>query len=344
MNVTIKIALALLICLPVNAMAARLQGLYEGVVPIIDKSSESQNRGIRGALLQSLVKITGKTAATDIYGVQKILEDSKRYLQEYEIRNTNTGEVQALNLWAKFDSVLLQTALAEYSVPIWGQDRPSTLFWVVEKTAEGSRFAPLNGSEFDQTIATTAYARGLPIKLPQLDADDFVLLSEQDLLNANWAIITAASARYQTDNSVTAIVNDAGNVVQIEWALIKGKEVKTWQSSGSTPSEALSEGIHRLADLYAATYTQQVGYTSASMVVITVSGITNFAAYSQVIRYLESLNFINGISIKSVDQDIVTYALDARGDSTTLIQAIQLGNVLERTDIDNRFRYIPQLQ
>ena len=327
-----------------NGHAAAVRGLFEGEVPILDKSTTAQNNGIRAALLQVMIKLTGKRSAAGIYGVDEILKQPKQFLQQYQVRTieSENESPDTYRLWAKFDAHALQTAIREYNIPIWSQERPNSLIWLVQNSPEGADFLPMREGNFYYDVLTTqAMTRGIELLAPHLDTTDRSNLTVDDIKTQAISTIQSASARYPSNTTLTATINKLGtDLWQVDWLAIINQQASRWQTNGSSASQALSEGIDLHADKLASQYVQQVGFASESNFNIKVNGISNFDDYANVLKYLESLNFINQVIIKEVNDASITYNLLARGDVLTLEQAVSLGYTLKPVGDGQTFQYI----
>lgn len=323
--------------------AATVTGLYEGTVALSDTSTGTQTRAIRSVLLQVLVKLTGKRSAASIYGVDTILDEPTRYLQQYEIKTSENKEGVNNYLWAKFDPAVLQSSMREYSIPIWSQERPTTILWLVENNEQGLQFANLKpGSAKYNSVVFQAKSRGIDFMMPQLDSTDRSQLSEQAIAAESISAIQSASSRYSPDTIVSASINQIGTTLwQIQWLSEINGQLSKWQTSGSSVSEALSDGVDIHADRLASIYSQPVGYAAESNFSIKVQGIRSFNDYAKTLKYLQSLNFISDISTQQANNQNITYNITADGNVNTLEQAVTLGQTLQPLGDGETFLYIP---
>lgn len=323
--------------------AVSVSGLYEATVPVADQSSKSQSTGIRAALLQVIIKLTGKRNAASIYGVDSILENTNRYLQQYEFRNITipeTGDIQK-QLWARFDASVLESEMLQYGIPIWSQERPSTLIWMVINDELGQRFANLDrASRYLQILNEQAAARGISFVTPLHDLQDASTLKDSDIVGGLLEPVKQASSRYVADTILTANINSVGlNLWEAEWTSIINNENRNWTTSGSSVVEVISEGVDALADTLSGLYSQDVGFANESSFDIIVTGVQDFRAYAKTLRYLESLNFISSVDVKQVNSNSITYMLTARGGPTAVEQAASLSNILQPAGDRHSFRY-----
>ncbi len=323
--------------------ATTVQGLYEGTVALADTSSGAQARAIRSVLLQVLVKLTGKRTAASIYGVDSILDEPTRYLQQYEVKSMEDEGELSHRLWAKFDPVVLQSSMREYSIPIWSQERPTTLIWMVQNDGQGLQFANISPDSVKyDSLMHQAKSRGIDFLIPQLDSTDRSQLSEQAIVAESVEQIRSASSRYSPDTILSATINQLGsNLWQIQWLSEINGQLAKWQTSGSSISEALSEGVDTHADRLASIYSQPIGYAAESSFSIKVEGIRSFNDYAKTLKYLQSLNFISDISTIQANKQNIVYQLTADGNIQTLEQAVTLGQTLQPIGDGETFLYIP---
>lgn len=343
MKVSLIFIILSLVFIVSPSWAVTVSGLYEAVVPVTDQSTASQNQGIRAALLQVMVKLTGQRNATSIYGVDTILDNANSHLQQYEFRtypDEETGEVRH-KLWVSFDANGIRNEVRQHSIPIWSQERPSTLIWMVINDELGQRFAKLDrASRYLYILNEQASARGISFVTPLLDVQDTMSLKDDDVVAGLIGPVQQASSRYVADAILTVVVNNLGpGIWQAEWMSIINDAPGRWQTSGSTAGEAISEGVDALADTLASIYRQDIGYAHESTFEIIVSGIPDFRAYAKTLRYLESLNFINQVDVKRANDNSITYSLVANGGFSSLEKAVLLGSLLQSHGDGQTFSY-----
>ena len=324
--------------------AVTVSNLYEASVPVADKSSASQARGVRDALRQVMVKITGKRDASILPGVNLMLDNANRFLQQYEfqsVKNADTG-AQQLRLWARFDSALIQNEVRQNSIPLWSQERPATLIWLLINDELGQRFAALDpDSRYLGAIKQQAAARGIEFETPLMDLQDTANLKASDLINGQINNIQTASKRYIADATLTAAVNAAGpGLWEVNWISIVEDQPRSWVTTASTASEAIAEGVDRMADILAQAYSQNSVYAAESEFEIRITGLRDFPAYANTMRYLESLNFVNQVNLQQAEDTTVTCRLTANGGYDALERAVSLGQVLRPAGDGISFNFI----
>lgn len=337
--------LSVLLILPLSGSAVTVRGLYEADVPVTDQSSAQRNTAIRSAFIQIMVKLTGNRNAGGIYGVSDLLENATQYVQQYEYRNKEdeaTGS-SSTQLWIKFDPGIIDKGMREYNIPVWSQERPSTLIWLVIKDDLGQRFASLDeNSRYFSVLNEQARARGIQFITPLYDLQDASAIKSSDVMDGLEGQIQLASERYQPDAILAgAIIASAPGLWEGRWFSSIQGQVTQWSNSGDSIELVLSEGMDGQADNLAARFADTQGFVSESNQEIRVNGIANFEQYARTLRYLETLNFVSGVDVKSVDHDQVVYLVSIRGSENSLSQALSLGRILEPSGAVNEYRFVP---
>jgi len=336
--------LAFLLAIPVFTHAVTVANLYEAEVPVKDQSAGQRNSAIRAAFVQIMVKLTGNRNAAAIYGVSELLDRSGQFVQQYEYRSEpdqNTGQ-PVTRLWIRFDARVIDDGMREYSIPIWSQERPSTLVWLVIKDDLGQRFASLDEeSRYFSILQEQAGARGISFITPLYDLQDAAAIKSSDVIGGFEGPLSLASKRYQPDAILAgAVVSLGPDLWEGRWlSIIQGQPVR-WSNSGDSIEIVLSEGMDGQADHLAARFAQVQGFVSENTQEISVAGVNSFARYARILSYLESLNFVSSVEVKHMDSSHVIYVLSTRGSAEALTQALTLGRVLQPSGVNGEYQLL----
>ena len=333
--------LAILLAIPVLSPAVTVTNLYEAEVPVKDQSAGTRNSAIHAALVQVMVKLTGNRNASSIYGVAELLERAQQFVQQYEYRS---GEDQltgkpTTRLWVRFDASVIDNGMREFSIPVWSQERPSTLVWLVIKDDLGQRFASLDeNSRYFSVLYEQARARGISFITPLYDLDDAASINTSDVVGGFDGPVLLASERYQPDAILAGVVTTQGQGLwEGNWlGIIQGQPIR-WSNSSDSIDIVLSEGMDGMADHLAARFAQLQGFVSENIQEISVTGVNSFAQYARTLSYLESLNIVSSVDVKRMESGRVIYVLSTRGSTDSLIQALALGRVLQSSGPGGEF-------
>ncbi len=340
------VLLIIMMCMsPLPGLAVTVTNLYEAEVPVADQTANGRSAGIQAAFIQVMVKLTGSRNAASIYGVSELQQRAVQFVQQYEYRgveDAKTGQVRP-RLWVRFDAGAIDNGMREYNIPVWSQERPSTLLWLVVRDGLGQRFASLDeDSRYFTVLREQARARGISFITPLQDLQDAAAIRSSDIIGGLEAPLQQASARYHPDAILAgSLIGDPQGLWEGRWTLIiQGQNAGGWSSTGESIDLVLSEGIDYLADNLATRFAQTQGYAGESTQEISVTGIGSFAGYAETLRYLESLNFVSSVDVTDITPGRVVYRLTTRGDASTLAQALALGRVLQPSGVGGEYQLL----
>jgi len=198
---------------PVNTYALTVEGLYEAEVPIPDQSTRNKKGGIAAALRSVMVKLTGDRNVFGRSAAVDMVKDAERYVQQYEYRSKQvrsqdqlTSKKQ-LHLWVNFNAKALNDSLRNYAIPVWGQERPSTLVWLASQNDRRRKLiAQEDESGYIEILNQRAAQRGIPLVYPLLDLEDTLALKASDVWGGFSGPVMQASERYGTDAILTGSI------------------------------------------------------------------------------------------------------------------------------------------
>lgn len=317
--------------LPASAVPVR--GLYDASVPVRSQGTETRDPALRLALEQVLVRVVGTRelpqAALDL------VPRASSLVQGYGYESTGSG--RELRLRAQFDARAIEAALRARGLSVWGVNRPAHIAWIALRD-DGTPRVVLDASSAETrapAVQATAEARGLPLQFPSMDATDRRLVTFNELWNGQYGAIEGASNRYNARMVVIGRVGREGGQWLGRWTLLSGEGAsEDWVSMGATLDQALSTGIHDLADRQARRFAVQTG--SARDVQLRVYNVESLNDYGRALNYLRGLGPVRNAQVDTVAPGELTFRLRVEGDPDTLSRAIAAGRVL-RQRTDDRF-------
>lgn len=299
--------------------AAVVERLYEAEVQVEERSREALQAGFQEALREVLVRVTGRRAVAGDPDVAEMIEQADRLVQGW-------GYIEDDNLRVEFDRAALERALTAYGQPVWGRERPLTLFWLAVDNGLGDRFLLGVTDEGDaksrDLLLGVAEERGIPIVFPLLDAEDLQTMSFSDLWGGFDQTILTASERYGADAVLVGRARRLTNsAYRVRWSLYYGDAVQHWEGG-------LQDGIETAADAYARDFAT-AGVQISREIFVSVAGIELLNDYARVLTYLENLTLVKTVAVDRVNRDTVVYRVLALADEERLNRAIGLGGPLE---------------
>jgi hypothetical protein len=349
-----KIFCLLLLLLPQLTLAVKVQGLYEVEVAVSDQSETARNRAMQTAFRMVLIKLTGDRQAPGRTALQPLMKQAQKYLQQYRYRDVvleqelddgEMAEITETRLWVKFDEPSLNQALRDLSVPVWGRERPSTLLWLGLGDEEGRRLVGLEDApEQIQAIEERASQRGISIIYPLLDLDDTAALRASDIWGGFRQPVFNASSRYHADAILTGTIESpVAGIWEGQWTAYINNQMASWTSEADLLLAVLDEGIDNLADILASQFARTPVFSGVNEVSLSVADVFNTDQYAKVLKYLSSLNSVSDVEVTEVEEGKVTFILQVHGGELAVIQAIELGRIIEAigSSEDSSYRLLP---
>jgi len=319
---------AVLLCALAAPLAARdVSGLYNASVAVKDRSPAERSRASSAALAEVLVKLTGNRRTPNDASARPLLARASTLLLQYAYGNAPDG---TLTLNAHFDEHVLERELEERGIGTWGKQRPDTVVFLVIDDAQGRT---LVGGEapgkLGDALKHKADARALPVVLPLMDIEESSQLSNaQDWQTLSEGAVTLAS-RYGAAAVLVGLLHEANPVVwEVRWRLDIDGETLEWTQEGALAEAVVEEGVDALGDALARRYAEPGMLAGAERVSLAVVGVNTAADYARLSRYLDTLDSISALFLRSVDNQRVVYEVTARGGRAALAQSIAFGQVL----------------
>lgn len=345
-----KYRLLIFICLvvlaipPVNAI--KVSGLYQATAVVSDESSSKRNAAIKQALKKVLIKLTGDRNIANSSGVNSLFERPERFVQQFRYQQAapeNTqdqGQTSVKELWVQFDEAILNDALRNYGIVIWGQERPSILVWLAHEANDTRRLVGFEERpDFISMLDKTASSRGVSLLFPLLDLEDSSQMSVSDVWGGFKEPILNASNRYQTDVILTGrLTQTLPTLWESEWTVFMNDQEINWVTRGELADIVLEEGIDELVDRIAAEYVN-TGSFRTEVIELTVSEINDLDGYAKTLSYLESIQAVSEVQVKQVSSNEVVFEIISHAGITAFNQTIELGKTLELLSDSEQLKY-----
>jgi hypothetical protein len=257
------------------------------------------------ALRAVLVRLTGSRAAADDPALAGIVSDARRYAAL--VRATSGGATQVL-----FDGNAVRNAVVAAGRNVWDLDRPLLLVQLPAAALSEDVRARLNA---------TAQARGVPITIAEqtagvgLDGDEALAAAHR--LGASAALIGAPT--------------DAG---ALRWRLAAANTSGNWTA---TADVAIDDAVDALVQAE-----RDSDAVPVSDVACRISGVTDLAAYANVLNLVSSTPGVTGVAVEEVAGANLVLQLRMRGGSAGLARALSGEQLVAGDGADGaEYRYQP---
>src|SRR6185437_11072211 len=131
-NLLILLVLVLLAFSPA-VFAVRVHSIYQAQIPVPSQSSPVRFQAAKAGLAQVLVKVSGDSLILESKPELKAsLDRAGSWIQEYSYSVLpHVTKSMPYLLTMRFDAEAVNKLLLESGSPIWGQNRPLILVWLV---------------------------------------------------------------------------------------------------------------------------------------------------------------------------------------------------------------------
>jgi hypothetical protein len=301
------------LCLGNAAFSLTRAELYQATIPVAESCEAAQPADFQAALRIVLVRVTGRVSAEDDPGLEPLVGNARRYVQQCRRAAGN-------QLWVAFDGPAIERWLTQNGQPLWGHERPTTFVWLTAQTGPqtGTVITADDTSELKMAIDAAAASRGVPLLWPSAaDVQKYHL--EYAGINGMGPSALADIGRHLGGEGV--LIGRASNTsasANVRWTHL-------FQDRSSEYSGAL-EGVNRTADLYAELFAAS---GNLAPIDIEITGVGDLRDYASVQTYLESMTFISHVSVVALTGDTIRFRLATRGGAESLQRTLSLNGRLQ---------------
>ncbi|GGM92207.1 DUF2066 domain-containing protein [Shewanella xiamenensis] len=320
---------AFLYCLfTVNSLqAVEVSKLDEADVPVTSRAVPERNSALKTALEKVIIKNTGTARSLDNSVIQSQLANPDALLSQFGYVEQN-GQ---LLLKANFEHRRIVSLLRQAQLPVWGTQRPLTLFWVA-MPGEGDTILLSDSSTSTERQAFSSFSdeRGIPVLLPILDLDELMGINPNDVKGMFADIVASVSGRYQADFLALVAIEPAGNLVRYRLNLYSKTTIDSltpplfsFNGSAENSAQAITAMMAALGDYYFTKYAiadsgEQVGAS------VTFVNIDKMAQVVEVEKYLKQLSAVKNATLSRIQGNTVTFSLDLFGSQTDFERLLSL--------------------
>ena len=339
----------LLLTLPLisweHSLALQVSGLYSQQIPVTNDGEAERNRAFREAFAAVVVKVSGDPRWLENLAIERAIAQAQNYVEatsyisesiqlpledntlplDSDEEQFYTAEQRIISV--NFAAALINELLADAGIPVWDDNRPSVLVWMVLQNSAGDREFLTVGSnpEIVKVMQDFAAARGLPIIFPVLDFEDRKSLSENIAWNLDEAAISSASERYGADSILAGRLHftASGELVGL-WQFRFQEETDVFDGFDSELKSYLYDPLNRITTQLAGYFAILPESIDGDTVRLRIDGIKNLNDYSSLLNYVENLGLVATVTTAEVDGERIELQLSLVGDTRQLYEQIAL--------------------
>ena len=323
------------LCVSHSALAEQLVDLYKVNSLVASQEAKERNEAASVAMAKVLVRVTGDTQIANNAELAGYLSQAQNYVLQFGYNRANAklvqedgSEVDAFELVFTFSEVAIDKLLRKLRLPIWPENRPSVLVWLVEDQWPEGR-AVINSPEVHTQLRAEALRRGLPLVFPLWDLEDRMAIGLDQLWQFHQETLRVASLRYQPDVIVVGRYSrTSSGELRGVWQWLDGENSELLDSRGETEALLAAPMVDEIANKLSARYAIVPGREANTEILAHVSGIKSFDQYREILSYLENHEALRSTQLVKAEGEDLWVALYPESDLSHLQRALLLDRKL----------------
>ena len=320
----------LIIWVPVSGWAEIVRDLYTSQVPVANQSPQALAKAASEALAEVLVKVSGSVDVLKNPAIAAELPKARTHVLKYAYAREE-GDQQQLTARFEFDDSYVTRLVTGAGAPLWTANRPLVLAWLVVEDASGRHFVNWESApELSARLLAEFSRRGVPVQLPLFDLTDAAAISTGQAWQLSGPALQSASGRYD----VQAFL--AGRLVMLstgkstgDWSYFANGDRIDRSVSAANAEDFVRAGVAIVAEDMAARYAIAPSGGAHGGVTMLVTGVNDYAAYANIVSWLEGLELIEHANVERVSADQLALRLHAQADASQLAPVIELNKRLQ---------------
>ena len=324
-------SLLILMCSCFETGADVIDWLYDVEVPVATQSSSDTQAAAARAFATVLTRVTGLKVIPRNPMVTAALRYPGRFYARYRFVRKAGGAKDAVDqqtvLEVGFDPRTVQDLVRSAALPIWSANRPRVLAWIVLEEDVPILAASDDTAPWVRTIKARSRDRGLLVQLPLMDLADRERISGSTVSGGFSEQILGASERYGAQYVLTArIWMDRGGL----WHGAGGLMFEGRQTNFAHEGETRDQVCEKLLDAVADELVQRfvVFGLHTEGISIWVSGVRSVSEYGSLLRYLQSLEFIDRVDVAEVSINQIRIVVHTRSTLSRLSELLYSDGVI----------------
>ena len=343
MKIAAHVGLAVLLAL----FNAPLQGeqvahLYQGHALVPNQSLIAQRQGVREALQQVLVKLTGNSKIAKSPALETLLlsSDDLVVAQGYTISDSlHATQQPGIGLEVNFSRTALDKLLRENALPVLPSNRPSLLIWTIkDDPITGRQFVnAIRAPDITKHIDLKLQQRGIPFVMPEYDLEDRITLTPTAAWRMDASAIAEASQRYQSDIWVLLrFYTTSSGQVRGSWLYQASGQRKLGDGRAPSVEQFINKSLDRIVDEIAPFYAY-VPQKERHRLSLNVAGINSFSGYRGVLEQISRLELVENLQVTRVEGTDLALSVSIGGDIRRFYQSLLRSGYFRPATISQAF-------
>ena len=316
-------SLALFVFVQPGAGAAQSDDdLYSVNVDVPSRSVEDRKAGAAAGLDVVLTRLSGLTTLPQSSVLRRARSAPEGYFSQYRYARTDRYDelgqpLTELNL--KFSPPAVRQLMNAAELPLWTLNRPSVVLWLAERAGAGTDL--LVDPEHPLLAAAVARGsfRGLPLVVPQLTS-----VNADSVWRRNRALLDPEAVRLGASITLVGRAEQLGpDDWQVRWSTWgEGNDEEQNLQLGGDVDKATRRAVDLVANSLVNRFTVAGG--QAGTLRLVVSNIAAVADYAQVLNYLGSLSYVEGVVVSGFAGDELALNVSTTSDAAKFVELLRV--------------------
>ncbi|WP_226684278.1 DUF2066 domain-containing protein [Shewanella indica] len=317
-----------LFCATTLVQAVEVKQLDEATVAVGSRSSAEKSKGLKKALEDVILKNSGSRSALESPEIQAKLANADALVSQFGYLDTEEG----LKLKANFDHRKIVDMLRQAGLPVWGKQRPLTLFWLsTDINNERVILSDDSSAEERKAFADASMERGVPLMFPLMDLDDLMRINVNDVRGLFADTVATASTRYQADFFAMGALEANGSEFNYQLVLYPktdisqsfGQPLLNRQGQAASKDEAVAEMMLSLSDYFVSRYAI-ADSGDGLLSKVRFIGISQMKQLVEIEAFLNQLSAVREVSLSTLQGDSATFKVQLFGSEDDLKNLLRL--------------------
>ncbi|MFQ3323742.1 MAG: hypothetical protein ACI90U_001565 [Pseudomonadales bacterium] len=329
--------MALSAVVAINAAANPVENLYVESVAVADQQAIARSEAAATGMAPVLIRVSGSSTVLLNSDIQRAIKNAARYLNKFSYQKTPPSADSSIEglqplpytLELQFRKPAILDLLRASNEPIWAEDRPATLVWLVVDDLAGRRL-PLGDDETElrQIVEESAARRGLPLVWPVYDLQEQATVSLDSLWAADPDAIALASQRYDVSGTLLGrLLGTSDGKWRVAWEYNFSDGSTYWDSECEVLANCINGPIDAVAELMSSRYAL-ISTDQGNVAKVKIVGVSSFEDYGTLLFYFKQLIAVSDVALSSIKGDVFEFTLGLTANRTKLEELISLNKRL----------------
>lgn len=319
------------------APAQQVKSLYRAEVSAVSQQPDARAEGLREALGQVLVKVSGREDILSHPTIAERLKTPETLVNEFGyVTSSASSDDHKLTLWVSFDRKGVNSLLAEAGVPVWGVERPLILPWLVNGLPGEGAPHILTAEQDGALVEAFRKAAGqyaVPVVFPLMDLGEMTRIGPPAIEGGEWSLLMSAAKRYGSGAILAGEIQPAGTGLRLSATLrLQEGEHWEWELTEKDANALFAALAGKVAAVLSAQYATEAADTAVADIHLRVEGIGRAEDMTALTKYLQHFASVASVDILEVAGSSVVLDLHLRGGVEAFTREISVGQRLVPVD------------